>query len=288
MNPEPLHSAKPISLPKLMGILNVTPDSFSDGGQFTSLETATAHALQMALDGASIIDIGGESTRPGAKRVSPKDQIARTAPAIHNIRATLDENNLTHVIISIDTTHAVVAEAAIENGATFINDVSAGTEDPAILNLAAEHNLPICLMHMQGAPGNMQANPTYQNVTQEVLDFLLTRADLALSLGIPHHHIYLDPGIGFGKTPQHNLQLLADLDQFTATSFPILLGVSHKSLFKHTSPTTAQNPEDREPATNAVSALATTQNVAILRVHNLPANLQAIQTTHAILNTNQA
>ena len=270
-------------LPKIMGIINVTPDSFSDGGQFNTVDTAVQQALSLARQGASIIDIGGESTRPGAARISAQDQISRTAPTIQAIRETLDKHIFNHVSISIDTTLAPVAEAALNAGATFINDISAGTEDPDIIALAAQNDSPICLMHMQGEPGNMQQNPSYQDVTHEVEDYLLERADLAISAGCARHNIFLDPGIGFGKSTAHNLQLLSALPRLVATGYPILLGTSRKSLFNAISPATAKLPENREYATAVTSALAVQLGIKIIRVHDVTANRQAIEIAAAIL-----
>ncbi|QQE13450.1 dihydropteroate synthase [Planctomycetota bacterium] len=270
-------------LPRIMGVLNVTPDSFSDGGWYNVPEAGAKHALEMARDGASIIDIGGESTRPGAERIGEAEQIERTAPVIEAVRKILNEHHFDDVVISIDTTLSPVAKAALDAGAGFINDVSGGTEDVEIIGLAAEREVPLCLMHMQGEPGNMQQNPTYENATEEVLGYLLDRANLAMSAGCEASNIYLDPGIGFGKTVAHNLDLLANLEKFTSTSFPVLLGTSRKSLFYAISPTTAKLPTNREMATAVTSALAVQTGVSIIRVHNVAANLQAIQTAAAIM-----
>ena len=270
-------------LPSVMGVINATPDSFSDGGNYCDPEVAAKHALKMAREGATFIDVGGESTRPGASRISAAEQIARVVPVIQASRKLLNEHHFDNVTISIDTTLSEVAEAAINNGAAFINDVSAGIEDEQIIQFAAERQIPICLMHMQGKPGNMQQNPTYHNVVEDVLTYLLERANLAASAGCQPRDIYLDPGIGFGKTPAHNLALLANLHRFTATNFPILLGTSRKSMFYAISPTTAKLPANRESGTAVTSALAVQTGVSIIRVHDIPANLQAIQTAAAIL-----
>ncbi|MDX1681974.1 MAG: dihydropteroate synthase, partial [Phycisphaeraceae bacterium] len=207
--PEPLRFPDrpdlPLDRPRIMGIVNATPDSFSDGGRYNDPEAAAAHALAMVDEGVEIIDVGGESTRPGSSRVEVDQQIARTAGVVAAIRKALDNAGHDAVVISIDTTRAEVASAALEAGASMLNDVAAGREDPAMLTLAAEQGRPICLMHMQGEPGNMQDNPTYDDVVGEVEAFLLERRAAAEAAGVERSQILLDPGIGFGKRTNHNL-----------------------------------------------------------------------------------
>ena len=210
--------------PLLMGILNATPDSFSDGGRFIDPELALSHALAMAGQGADIIDVGGESTRPGAEPVTESEQIARVVPVISALRCALPADKL----ISIDTSKAEVAAAALSAGADFINDVTAGRDDPDMLALAAERGVPIVLMHMLGSPRTMQDNPCYLNVVDEVLCFLQERADAAQAAGVNSANIILDPGIGFGKSTEDNLRLMANLQRFTSLGHTTLLGTSRK------------------------------------------------------------
>jgi len=212
------------SKPLLMGVLNVTPDSFSDGGIYPSSKDAITRGMEMVEQGADIIDIGGESTRPGAERIDATEQKRRVLDVIAGLRKELPSN----IYISIDTTLSEVAKAALDAGATMLNDVSAGREDESLLKLAGSSNVPICLMHMQGEPGNMQDNPSYENVTREVSEYLLERAKYAESLGVNKNNIILDPGIGFGKRTQHNLELLRDLKEIVELGYPVLLGTSRK------------------------------------------------------------
>jgi dihydropteroate synthase len=268
--------------PVIMGILNVTPDSFSDGGMHDDPLRAVSHAMHMVADGASIIDIGGESTRPGAERVDAAEQIRRTVPVIQKIR----EQNA-DIAISIDTTLSDVAEAAIQAGADIINDVTAGEEDARILSLAAEYALPIVLMHKQGTPATMQDKPNYDDVVQQVFDYLLERAKLAEQAGVQRSQIILDPGIGFGKTVKHNMALLASLDQLVklAGDCPVLLGTSRKSSLRAvcTMPDQpAPEPEELVGATCATTALGVQAGVKIFRVHDIAANWQAMQVALAI------
>lgn len=281
--------------PLLMGILNLTPDSFSDGGQFSDVDHAVAHGLQMARDGASIIDVGGESTRPGSKRVSAAEQIKRVVEPIHQLRAALDGQGFDRVTISIDTTLSLVAAAALDAGAAMLNDVSACSEDPAMFNLAAERGVPIILMHMLGSPGTMQDDPRYEDVVQEVLDFLLERADAAVAAGIPRARVWLDPGIGFGKALEHNLKLLGALDRFVVTGYPVLLGVSRKRFIAgccapsgidgtHPLP----NASERLPGTIAANLIGAQLGVHALRVHDVAEHRQALAVfCSAELNTSR-
>ncbi len=210
--------------PRLMGILNVTPDSFSDGGRFVDTSAAVQQGLAMAAAGAAVLDVGGESTRPGAERLSVDEQISRVQPVIRMLRERLDAQGLGHVVISIDTTRREVAAAAVKAGAGMLNDVTAGGDDPGMFTLAAEHGLPLALMHMQGTPATMQDSPTYIDVVAEVRQFLLDRAAAAEQAGVARQQIVIDPGLGFGKAVEHNLALLAHLETFVATGYPVLLG----------------------------------------------------------------
>lgn len=262
--------------PLIMGILNVTPDSFSDGGKFAGVESALAQAQLMINAGVDIIDIGGESTRPGAGPVSIEEQIVRVVPVIKAIR-----NNLSTTIpISIDTTLSTVAKAALEAGATIINDISAGIQDADILTLAAEQSVPIILMHIKGQPENMQDAPFYQDVVAEVLNALQERVDAALSAGVAKQKIAIDPGIGFGKRRQDNLKLLANLDKFVATGYPVLLGTSRKRFMGSLCAVT--EPAELVSATAATTALGIQQGVQMFRVHDIKENRQAADVAWAI------
>lgn len=254
--------------PNLMGILNVTPDSFSDGGRFAAPEQAISHARAMAEAGADILDIGGESTRPGAEEVPVEVEIARTAPVIAALRGALETP------ISIDTRKSLVATAALQAGANLVNDVAAMTFDPAISKIAADVGAPICLMHAQGDPQTMQDAPSYANVVLDVFDFLEERIIAAEQSGIPRHRISIDPGIGFGKTLEHNLALLQRLSIFHSLGCPILLGVSRKRFIG----TLANEPQAdrRMPGSVAVALAGVHQGAQILRVHDLAETRQAL------------
>lgn len=275
--------------PLLMGILNLTPDSFSDGGQFSDCQHAVAHGLQMARDGASIIDVGGESTRPGSERVSAAEQIKRVVEPVHQLRVALDDQGFEHVTISIDTTLASVASAAIDAGASMLNDVSAGREDAAMFQLAAERGVPLVLMHMLGSPGTMQDDPRYGDVVEEVLAFLLKRADAAMAAGIPGARVWLDPGIGFGKTLEHNLKLLGALDRFVAAGYPVLLGVSRKRFIAGCCDGfTVPDANERLPGTLAANLLGAQIGVHALRIHDVAEHRQALAVLRSVeLNTSR-
>ena len=259
-----------------MGILNVTPDSFSDGGSHTQRGRAVRFALQMVEEGADIIDVGGESTRPGSERVSPQEQIRRVVGVIEALRRTLPD----HIPISIDTTRSEVAEAAINAGASILNDVRAGLDDDRMFRIAAEHDLPIILMHMQGTPETMQINPSYEDVVAEIETFLNERCKIAELAGVKAENILIDPGIGFGKTQQHNLHLMANLQRFVASGYPVLLGTSRKRFMG----AICQGAEPREliGATCATTALGVMAGVQIFRVHDVRPNRQAADVTWAI------
>lgn len=258
-----------------MGILNVTPDSFSDGGKFNHTPSALQQTEQMLKDGADIIDIGGESTRPGSDPVSAKEQIQRTLPVIKAIR-----NAFPAIPLSIDTTDSLVAETAILAGATIINDVSAGLDDPGMLGLAAGLGMPIVLMHSQGSPKTMQDNPYYKDVVSEVIAFLDTRVNAALAAGVAKEGIIIDPGIGFGKRKQDNLSLLANLDRFVALGFPVLLGASRKRFMGAICDVT--EPAELVTATAVTTALGVMAGVDIFRVHDVSENTQAAKVAWAI------
>lgn len=263
---------------RIMGILNVTPDSFSDGGDHADPDAAVARALAMQQDGAEIIDIGGESTRPGAVTVPETQEIDRTAPVIAAIRAQSD------VAISVDTRKSAVAQAAIAAGASMVNDVAAFSYDPALADVTAASGLPVCLMHAQGDPATMQNNPVYDDVLLDVYDFLNARIAQAEAAGIAREAIVVDPGIGFGKTQDHNLILLRNLSLFHALGCPILLGASRKRFIGTIGG--GQDAKDRVAGSVAVALYAVSQGVQILRVHDTFATKQALALAAAISGTN--
>ncbi len=254
--------------PLVMGILNVTPDSFSDGGQFLDVEDAAGHAEQMIRDGADIIDVGGESTRPGALPVPAVEQIKRTQPVIASIRERHPQ-----VPISIDTQSAEVASAAIDAGATIVNDVSAMRADSDMACRVAEAGAHVVLMHMQGTPQTMQQNPHYDDVVGEIEAFLMERIEFAVSSGIMRGRMIIDPGIGFGKSVEHNLQILANLRRFTAIG-SVLLGTSRKSLFGKL--LGIDKTEERLTGTIVTNTVGLLAGVRILRVHDVREASQAV------------
>lgn len=255
--------------PRVMGILNVTPDSFSDGGDHLDLDLAVARARAMAAD-VDILDIGGESTRPGAAEVEIVEEIRRTAPVIDAIRAA----GIT-TPISIDTRKSRVAEAALDAGADIVNDVSAFAFDPALADLVAERDVPVCLMHAQGSPETMQADPRYDNVLFDVFDHLEQRISAACVSGIRRERIIVDPGIGFGKTLDHNLSLLRGLSLFHDLGLPILLGASRKRFIGTIGG--AEDAKDRMAGSIAVALQAAAQGAQILRVHDTYETRQALR-----------
>ena len=266
------------SKPIIMGILNVTPDSFSDGGSYPSSKSAVDKAMIMIEQGASIIDIGGESTRPGSERVPPIEQKRRIVDVISQLVRVIPEK----IIISVDTTSSEVAEAAINLGVGMINDVSAGKDDDKMMNLVAKHNLYYCIMHMQGSPKTMQDNPRYKNVVSEIIDFLESQSNKAMQQGINQDKIILDPGIGFGKKTEHNLEILKNLEKFTNLGYRTLLGTSRKRILGEVSG--ENNPSDRVSGTCATSALGVMSGINIYRVHDVWQNKQAIDIAHSIKN----
>lgn len=271
-----------------MGILNLTPDSFSDGGRYVDLEAAVAHGLAMARAGASYIDVGGESTRPGSARVGEAEQLRRVVGPIRELRAALDAHDLRGVVISIDTTLASVAAAALDAGAGMLNDVSAG-RDPrntrSMFDLAAERGVPLVLMHMLGQPGTMQDDPRYGDVVAEVLDFLMRQVALAQAAGVGGDKLLIDPGIGFGKTVEHNVALLVGLERLVATGYGVLLGASRKRFIPALDPAlieTGPNLDDRLGGTIAATLRGLAAGVSIVRVHEVGANRQALAVGRAL------
>lgn len=264
------------SSPIIMGILNVTPDSFSDGGAYPSTKSAVDRALIMIEQGAKIIDIGGESTKPGSERVPPIEQKRRIIDVISQLKKVIPNN----ILISVDTTSSEVAQAAIDLGVEMINDVSGGTDDEKMMPLIVQNNLYYCIMHMQGSPKTMQNNPTYENVIDEIKGFLMVQANKLTELGLEKNKIILDPGIGFGKTTNHNLEILNNLEIFSSLGFNTLLGASRKRLFSEISK--ENNPEDRISGTCATSALGVIAGINIFRVHDVWQNKQAIDVAYNI------
>jgi dihydropteroate synthase len=264
-----------LSKPLIMGILNATPDSFSDGGRFNQLDQALAHAQKMVHEGAAIIDVGGESTRPNADSVESAEQIRRVVPIIEAIRQAYPD-----LLISIDTTQSAVAKAALDAGANIINDVSAGTGDAQMFALAALRKVPIILMHAQGTPKTMQENPYYDDVVKEVVAYLEHRVNQAIAAGIAKDKIVLDVGIGFGKRKQDNLALLAHLNAVVAKGFPVLLGASRKRFMGAICQ--ALDPTELVNATAVTTALGVMAGVKLFRVHDVKENQQALDLAWAI------
>ncbi len=258
---------------RVMGVLNVTPDSFSDGGRYVDPGRAVAHALQMLDEGADIIDVGGESTRPGAREVSVGMEIERTVPLIARIRA-----QAPGAVVSIDTTKAPVARAALEAGAQMVNDISGLGFDAAIADVAAEFGASLVLMHMQGTPRTMQAAPHYTDVVKEVLAFLDERATRAIEAGVPADRIIVDPGFGFGKALEHNLEILRRLDEFTALGYPVLVGTSRKSFI---GAITGRPATERVHGTAATVAIAALRGASIVRVHDVAAMVDVVRVVDA-------
>ncbi|QTN34326.1 dihydropteroate synthase [Akkermansiaceae bacterium] len=259
---------------QVMGILNTTPDSFSDGGKFDAPSAALKHARKMISEGTAIIDIGGESTRPGALPVSADEEIRRTIPVIRAIRAEWDG------LISIDTTKAAVAGEALAAGADIINDVSGLTADPGMAAICAPTGCGIVVMHMQGTPADMQDSPSYSDVVGEVRSFFQERLETLTALGIDPARLCFDPGIGFGKTLEHNLALIRALPTLAPLGRPLLLGISRKSFLSKI--TAASEPSERDAPTCAITALARRQGIMLHRVHDVKANLAALHVAEAI------
>ncbi len=258
--------------PRVMGILNLTPDSFSDGGRFATPEAAVDAAAAMLADGADIIDIGGESTRPGAEAVSEAQELERVVPVIEALRARFAET------LSVDTCKPVVMRAAVAAGASMINDVYA-LRRPGAIDAARELGVPVCLMHMQGEPRTMQQAPAYDDVVSEVREFLLDRAHACMQAGIARAALVLDPGFGFGKTLQHNLALLRGLRQIAAPGFPVLIGLSRKALI---GAVTGRAVGQRIHGSVALAVYAALNGAAIVRVHDVGATVDALKMIAAV------
>jgi dihydropteroate synthase len=264
--------------PVLIGILNVTPDSFSDGGDFLDPKKAAKQAAAMLEEGAQVIDVGGESTRPGSDTVSPEEELNRVLPAIQGI---LEDRPDT--VISVDTYRASTARAALEAGAGIINDVTAMRDDPEMADVVAEAGCTVILMHMLGEPKTMQQEPHYEDVVREVRDFLSERAAYAEETGIASDKIILDPGIGFGKTQDHNLTLLNNLDTIAELGYPVLMGASRKRFIG--SITGVEEAKDRISGTIATSVLAYERGATLFRIHDVRANREALEVADAVLRT---
>ena len=259
--------------PRLFGVINVTPDSFSDGGEALALSEALKRGRAMLDDGADILDVGGESTRPGAEPVSAEEERARVVPVVKG----LSEMG---ALVSIDTRRAEVMAAAIDAGAGIVNDVTALTGDQDSLGLVADRGVAVVLMHMQGEPGSMQENPQYENAAKDVFGTLKVRVEACEEAGIRRHRIAVDPGIGFGKTVDHNLEILNRLDIYRGLGLPVLLGVSRKSFIAKLS--RGEAPKDRVPGSLAAVLAAWAQGVRMFRVHDVAETHQALAVAQAI------
>jgi len=273
--PRPRLAGLSLERPRIMGIINVTPDSFSDGGLHHAAEAAIAHGLRLAEEGADILDIGGESTRPGAAYVPVEEELRRVMPVIEGLRAKTD------VLISIDTRKAEVMRRAAGAGADILNDVSALMHDPDAMSVAAESGLPVILMHAQGDPRTMNDNPQYDDVVLDVFDYLEARIAACEAAGIPRAKIVADPGIGFGKHLHHNVAVMSALSLYHALGVPVLLGASRKKLIDHISD--VPNPGDRVPGSLAAALVGAAQGVQIVRVHDVAATRQALNVWRAAL-----
>ena len=266
----------------ILGVLNVTPDSFSDGGAFLDPERAVEHGLRLEAEGAGAIEVGGESTRPGAEPVPLGIELERVVPVVRALAGR------SKVAIAVDTTKLEVARAALDAGATIVNDVSAGRADPGILALAAEREATLVLMHMLGSPRDMQQAPRYDDVVAEVAAFLRERAGAAAAAGVPPRRIWLDPGIGFGKTLEHNLELIARLPEIAALGHPVCLGVSRKSFIaaiEAAAGVAKSPPESRIGGTAAAVALGVLGGASILRVHDVAIMAQAARVARALADS---
>ena len=261
--------------PVLVGVLNVTPDSFSDGGDFLDPEAAVAHAATMLDEGARIIDVGGESTRPGSDPIPPEEEARRVVPVIREMLIERPD-----AIVSIDTYRAGTAGAALEAGARIVNDVTALRGDPRMAALVADARCPVVLMHMLGEPKTMQRDPRYDDVVREVRDFLAARAEHAVAAGVKEESIILDPGIGFGKTLEHNLALLNHLDSLAELGFPVLVGASRKRFIGKI--TGAEEAEERVFGTVAANVIAYERGATFFRVHDVRANREALAVAEAV------
>ncbi len=261
--------------PVVMGVLNVTPDSFSDGGRFVQLDDAVERGVQMAEEGAAIIDVGGESTRPGAQPVALEEELRRVVPVIARLRSR------TQAILSVDTSRPEVMHAAAAAGAAMINDVRA-LREPGALEAAVSSGCAICLMHMLGEPRTMQDSPGYRDVVAEVRRFLRERAETCITAGVPGERIVLDPGFGFGKTLQHNLELLRRLRELSVDGLAILAGLSRKSMV---GALTGRPPDERLHGSVALAVVAALNGARILRVHDVAATVDALKVVAAVQNS---
>ena len=275
----------------IMGVLNVTPDSFSDGGEFFATDAAIAGGIKMGLEGAGIIDVGGESTRPGAEPISVKEELRRVVPVIEKLRANINPpspnaspartSGAAGIFISIDTSKSEVASAALDAGASIINDVTAGRGDEEMLSLATKRKAAIVLMHMQGEPRTMQKNPHYQDVVTEVADFFRQQYSRALECGVDPMAIAFDPGIGFGKTLEHNLTLLKNLERLRVHDRPLVVGVSRKSFLGKL--VNSSEMSERAAPTIALTAILRARGADIFRVHDVKENVAALRAAEAVL-----
>jgi dihydropteroate synthase len=279
VRPEPRHGSTNLGSleerwprPAVMGVVNVTPDSFSDGGRFESAEEAIAHARRLIGEGAAIVDVGGESTRPGAARVSVDEELRRVVPVLEGLAG---------IPVSIDTSKAEVARRALELGAELVNDVTALRGDPQLAGVVAEHGAYVCLMHMQGSPGTMQSAPHYDDVVSEVFAFLEERVAFAVEHGIAEDHICVDPGIGFGKTPDHNLELVRRLDALAALGRPIVVGFSRKSTLARVLGDSASSQGTISASLGAAVA-AFEHGAWMLRVHDIRETVEALAVAAAV------
>jgi dihydropteroate synthase len=266
---------------EIMGVVNVTPDSFSDGGEWFDRDAAVTHGLQLAGEGAAILDVGGESTRPGALPVPEDEELRRTEPVVRALARAAGG-----ATVSIDTTKLSVAEAALDAGARYVNDVTAFRAAPDLAGLVADRQARCCLMHMLGDPRTMQEDPRYADVVDDVKAFLLQRAEFAVREGVKEERIDLDPGIGFGKTLKHNLELLARTDEIVALGFRVVIGVSRKSFIGKITP--AADPRDRVPGTIAANVLAYERGARVFRVHDVAEARQALAVASATLHRDGA
>jgi dihydropteroate synthase len=271
--PRPPFAGLALDRPRLMGIVNVTPDSFSDGGLYDTKEEAIVHAAELANAGAAIVDIGGESTRPGSDAVEENEELARVVPVIEGLSGV-------NAVISVDTRKASVARAAAKQGATILNDVSALSYDPQSLAAASETGMSVILMHAQGEPKTMHLNPVYTDVVLEVFDYLEERIASAQAAGIDRSRIAADPGLGFGKTMAHTLALLANLSLFHGLGVPLLVGASRKRFIQGIAG--GEESKTREPGSQAVAIAAAAQGAQLLRVHDVAANRQALAVWRAV------
>ncbi len=268
-----------VALPCVMGVLNTTPDSFSDGGRYFEFADAIDHALQMARDGAAIVDVGGESTRPGSDPVPLDEELRRAIPVIERLTAAA-----VPAAVSVDTMKVEVARRALDAGATLVNDVSALRHDPRMAELVAERGCALCLMHMKGMPKTMQDDPRYDDVVDEVCAFLEERLRFAVERGVREDQIVLDPGIGFGKTAAHNLTLLKSLDRLVALGRPVLLGTSRKRFL---GAILGAEPAERTVGTVATTAIGAFMGAAIFRVHDVRANFEALRVVQAVMEAEE-